>query len=45
MPTQMNNAGRTMITMPLSMAWADPGMLVIVVGNPHQVVRPDRSLV
>ena len=45
MPTQMNNAGSTMITMPLNMAWTDPGMLVIVLSNPHQVVRLDRSLV
>jgi len=31
MPTQMSNAGSTMITMPLSMAWTDPGIVVIVV--------------
>jgi hypothetical protein len=39
MPTQMNKAGSTMITMALSMAWTDPGMTVIGVG--HQVVGAD----
>ena len=45
MPTQMSNAGSTMITMPLSMAWTDPGIMVIVVGNLGQRVGADRSLV
>jgi predicted benzoate:H+ symporter BenE len=38
MPMQMNKAGTTMTTMPLSMAWTDPGIMVIVTGSLDQIV-------
>ena len=45
MPRQMTNAGSTMIAMPASMVWTDPGIIVMMLRNLGQGGQVESSLV